>query len=109
MKHALLALGVVLPLISACGGDNQRLVQNDESWLAFSDLVFVDPVGTGFSRIIEKDGKRFPDTGGWGYALFNYDAAADTFAPDGTGTGCGHVCHKEVAAKDYIFHPYQKR
>src|SRR5262249_59171967 len=35
-----------------------RLVQNDESWLAFSDLVFVDPVGTGFSRIIEKDGKK---------------------------------------------------
>jgi carboxypeptidase C (cathepsin A) len=32
-----------------------RLVQNDESWLAFSDLVFVDPVGTGFSRIIDKD------------------------------------------------------
>ena len=35
-----------------------RLVQNDESWLAFSDLVFVDPVGTGFSRIIEKDARR---------------------------------------------------
>ena len=34
-----------------------RLVQNDESWLAFTDLVFVDPVGTGFSRIIEKDEK----------------------------------------------------
>jgi carboxypeptidase C (cathepsin A) len=32
-----------------------RLVQNDASWLAFSDLVFVDPVGTGFSRVIEKD------------------------------------------------------
>jgi carboxypeptidase C (cathepsin A) len=32
-----------------------RLVQNDESWLAFTDLVFVDPVGTGFSRVIEKD------------------------------------------------------
>ncbi|MBL6457539.1 DUF3576 domain-containing protein [Belnapia sp. T6] len=30
MKHALLALGVVLPLLSACGGENQRLVQNDE-------------------------------------------------------------------------------
>jgi carboxypeptidase C (cathepsin A) len=30
-----------------------RLVQNDESWLAFTDLVFVDPVGTGFSRVIE--------------------------------------------------------
>jgi carboxypeptidase C (cathepsin A) len=34
-----------------------RLVQNDESWLAFTDVVFVDPVGTGFSRIIEPDGK----------------------------------------------------
>jgi carboxypeptidase C (cathepsin A) len=32
-----------------------RLVQNDESWLAFTDLVFVDPVGTGFSRLIEQD------------------------------------------------------
>jgi carboxypeptidase C (cathepsin A) len=34
-----------------------RLVQNEASWLAFSDLVFVDPVGTGFSRIIETDKK----------------------------------------------------
>jgi carboxypeptidase C (cathepsin A) len=36
------------------------LVPNEESWLAFTDLVFVDPVGTGFSRVIEdaeKDGK----------------------------------------------------
>ena len=38
-----------------------RLVQNDESWLAFTDLVFVDPVGTGFSRIIEKDDKQKDD------------------------------------------------
>jgi carboxypeptidase C (cathepsin A) len=30
-----------------------RLVANEESWLAFSDLVFVDPVGTGFSRVVE--------------------------------------------------------
>jgi carboxypeptidase C (cathepsin A) len=38
-----------------------RLVQNEESWLAFTDLVFVDPVGTGFSRVIEpekKDGDK---------------------------------------------------
>ena len=58
---------------------------------------------------IEKDSKRFPDSGGWGYALFNYDAAADTFTPDGSGTNCGYACHTIVAAKDYIFHPYQKR
>jgi carboxypeptidase C (cathepsin A) len=32
-----------------------KLVQNESSWLAFADLVFVDPVGTGFSRIIEKE------------------------------------------------------
>ncbi|HZW10620.1 MAG TPA: hypothetical protein VFF69_12015 [Phycisphaerales bacterium] len=29
-----------------------RLVDNAESWLAFTDLVFVDPVGTGFSRTV---------------------------------------------------------
>jgi carboxypeptidase C (cathepsin A) len=34
-----------------------RLVGNEESWLAFTDLVFVDPVGTGFSRVIESDTK----------------------------------------------------
>jgi carboxypeptidase C (cathepsin A) len=30
-----------------------RLTDNEESWLAFTDLVFIDPVGTGLSRIIE--------------------------------------------------------
>jgi len=34
-----------------------RLVQNEASWLAFADLVFVDPVGTGFSRVIEDEKK----------------------------------------------------
>jgi carboxypeptidase C (cathepsin A) len=34
-----------------------RLVENESSWLAFSDLVFVDPVGTGFSRVIEQEKK----------------------------------------------------
>ena len=31
------------------------LVPNAETWLPFTDLVFVDPVGTGFSRLIEPD------------------------------------------------------
>jgi hypothetical protein len=30
---------------------------------------------------MEKDSKRFPDTGGWGWPEFNYDAASDTFTP----------------------------
>lgn len=29
-KAALLALGLMLPLLAACGGENQRMVQNDE-------------------------------------------------------------------------------
>jgi len=28
---------------------------------------------------MEKDGKRFPKTGGSGYAVYNYDAAANKF------------------------------
>jgi carboxypeptidase C (cathepsin A) len=32
-----------------------RLVDNAETWLRFTDLVFVDPVGTGFSRAVTKD------------------------------------------------------
>ncbi|MGN6167642.1 MAG: S10 family serine carboxypeptidase-like protein, partial [Solirubrobacteraceae bacterium] len=38
-----------------------RLVPNEESWLAFTDLVFVDPVGTGFSRVVEDDSKESED------------------------------------------------
>jgi hypothetical protein len=60
--------------------------------------------------VMEKDSKRFPKTGGWGYAVFNYDAASDKFSPDPTAhADCGNSCHLAVKAKDYIFHPYQKR
>jgi hypothetical protein len=59
---------------------------------------------------IEKDSKRFPDSGGWGYAQFDYDPKSDTYTPDKAGTpSCGNACHTAVKAKDYIFHPYQKR
>ena len=53
-----------------------RFVENENSWLAFTDLVFVDPVGTGFSRVIEKETKeadakgKEPEDGTrefWGY------------------------------------------
>ena len=33
--------------------------------------------------LIEKDSKRFPKTGGWGYALFNHDAASGKMTADG--------------------------
>jgi len=56
-----------------------------------------------------RDSKRFPDTGAWGYAEFDYDAASDTFTPDGSDANCGYACHTIVAAKDYIFTAYPKR
>src|SRR5690242_97141 len=59
--------------------------------------------------VMEKDAKRFPESGGWGYALFNYDAASDKFTADPSPADCGHACHVAVKAKDHIFHPYQKR
>ena len=60
--------------------------------------------------VMEMDSKRFPKTGGWGYAVFNYDAASDKFTADPTAhADCGNSCHVAVKAQDYIFHPYQKR
>jgi hypothetical protein len=56
-----------------------------------------------------RDSKRFPSTGAWGYAQFNYDAKADAFAPLGSGTDCGYACHTIVEKKDYVFTAYPKR
>jgi hypothetical protein len=59
---------------------------------------------------IEKDSKRFPTTSGWGYAAFDYHADSDSFTPNKDSVvNCGYECHSIVKAKDYIFHPYQKR
>jgi hypothetical protein len=58
---------------------------------------------------IEKNTKKFPDTGGWGYAQFQYEAASDTFTPVGNDAACGHACHTAVKAKDYIFTAYPRR
>ena len=60
--------------------------------------------------VMEKDSKRFPKTGGWGYAVFNYDAVSGKFtADDKSLSDCGNACHTVVKAKDYIFHPYEMR
>ncbi|WP_439923176.1 cytochrome P460 family protein [Nitrobacter sp. JJSN] len=52
---------------------------------------------------------RFPNSGAWEYAQFDYDSASDTFKPGVTGTDCGHACHTIVAKKDYVFTAYGKR
>jgi Cytochrome P460 len=56
-----------------------------------------------------RDSKRFSATGNWGYAQFNYDAASDTFKPEGSGADCGYACHTIVQAKDFVFTAYPKR
>ena len=64
-----------------------------------------------------KDGKRFADSGGWGYAVFDYDAASDTFKPgtladkppQGNDAKCGFACHTIVKTRDYVFTEYGKR
>jgi len=64
-----------------------------------------------------KDSKRFAHSGGWGWAVFNYDAASDTFAPStqndeppqANDAKCGFVCHTLVKTRDYVFTDYGKR
>jgi hypothetical protein len=64
-----------------------------------------------------KDSKRFQDSGGWGWAAFEYDAASDTFRPGGKAdqppqandARCGFACHTKAKASDYVFTAYAKR
>ena len=58
---------------------------------------------------MQKDSKRFADSGGWGYGMFNYDHGSDRFTPDGKGAKCGAACHSTVQAKDYVFTAFGKR
>jgi len=77
-----------------------------------TEAPFVVDVPDAFKEIfvMEKDSKRFAKSNGWGYAVFNYDAASDTYTPDPKAlSDCGNACHTAVKAKDYLFHPYQKR
>ncbi len=92
--------------------EGSRIVKLQWTQKKSTDAPFPVDVPDAFSQafVMEKDSKRFPKTGGWGYAVFNYDAASDKFSADPKSlSDCGQVCHVKVKAKDYIFHPYQKR
>jgi hypothetical protein len=64
-----------------------------------------------------KDSKRFADSGGWGWAVFEYDAASDTFRPgtladqppQANDAKCGFACHTIVEKSDYVFTEYGHR
>jgi hypothetical protein len=64
-----------------------------------------------------KDSKRFADSGGWGWAVFEYEAAANGFRPgttadkppQGNDAKCGFACHTIAKARDYVFTDYSPR
>jgi carboxypeptidase C (cathepsin A) len=61
---AYLHLGLVGPKILDFGPDGHdaaaaRLRDNPHTWLAFTDLVIVDPIGTGWSRTAKPDNTSF--------------------------------------------------
>ncbi|HLH50041.1 MAG TPA: peptidase S10 [Roseiarcus sp.] len=63
---AWLQLGAVgpwrLPMNDLAASSTPTLVDNDETWLGFSDLVFIDPPGTGYSKLLgasEDERKKF--------------------------------------------------
>ena len=60
---AFLNLGMVGPRIAEFGlnghdGSKVRLIDNPDTWLSFTDLVLIDPVGTGWSRAAKPDDNR---------------------------------------------------
>ncbi len=66
---------------------------------------------------MEKDSRRFAESGGWGWAAFDYDPASNTFKagtaadkpPQGNNATCGLGCHTIVKARDYVFTNYAHR
>ncbi|HEX6978484.1 MAG TPA: peptidase S10 [Alphaproteobacteria bacterium] len=71
-SSAYLHLGALGPRRVALNDDGTAPVPpatttaNPSTWLSFTDLVFVDPVGTGFSRPVQVDGKTVPNDAFWG-------------------------------------------
>lgn len=64
-----------------------------------------------------KDSKRFPTSGGWGWAAFEYELTSNTFRPgnmtdsppQGHDAQCGYACHTLVKSRDFVFTEYAQR
>ncbi len=89
-------------------------------WAPKQNAFFKDATVPGELQNVDfmvKDSKRFSDSGGWGYAVFDYDAATDTFKPgtsastppQGNDAKCGFACHTLAKTRDYVFTEYGKR
>ena len=89
-------------------------------WLPKKHADFPDATVPGNQHDVDfmvKDSKRFGDIGGWGYAMFKYDAATNTFTPGTTAdqppqandAKCGVACHTVAKARDFVFTEYAHR
>ena len=85
------------------------------AWSEKQSPVFPPAFEPGVLKRVEfiiKNSTRFPNTNGWGYARFVYDAKTSTFTPYGKDASfeqeC-HQCHTLVKAKDFIFTGYPQR
>jgi hypothetical protein len=89
-------------------------------WIPKQNQFFKDATVPGNLLNVDfmlKDSRRFADSGGWGYAVFDYDATSDTFKPgtmagtppQGNDARCGFVCHTAAKTRDYVFTEYGKR
>jgi len=75
-SSAYLNLGLAGPRIVSFGPEGRdgaaaKLIDNPDSWLAFTDLVMIDPIGTGWSRAAKADGSK---------AFWNVQRDADVLA-----------------------------
>ena len=89
-------------------------------WVPKENEFFPDATVPGTLQDVDfmvKDSKRFADSGGWGYAVFDFDAASGSFQP-GTSASkppqnndakCGFACHTVAKSRDYVFTDYGRR
>jgi hypothetical protein len=89
-------------------------------WRPKLNAFFPDTTGPGELLNVDfmvKDSKRFADSGGWGWAVFDYNAESNTFTPgttagtppQGNDAKCGFACHTIAKTRDYVFTDYGNR
>jgi hypothetical protein len=89
-------------------------------WTPKKSQFFPDATVPGAQHDVDfmvKDSQRFPDGNGWGYAVFRYDPATDTFTPGTTSdtppqandAKCGVACHTIAKKTDFVFTEYGHR
>jgi hypothetical protein len=89
-------------------------------WTPKPNPLFPEATGPGQLLNVDfmvKDSKRFADSGGWGWAVFDYNPATDTFTPgimagtppQGNDAKCGLACHTVAKTRDYVFTEFPKR